>query len=153
MAQKYAEHGTWSAYKRHKRNGEDACAECQVAATEQRRQQRAREADRGALMSELSKGNASDVETVSQLVSYGQYSDVEVPVFEGELEAARWRLRRVRAALMVAGPRDVAPLAKSESEIVSQISKLSGHVNAEVKVSALDQLAAKRAERLSEATG
>ena len=154
MAQKLAPCGTWTAYKRHLRNKEEPCGECRQAATEQRREQSAREEGKDALTSELSKGNDADTEKVSQLVSYGQFEDVDVPVHEDPLEAARWRLRRVRAALLVAGPRDVAPLANAEQQIVAEIARINTAANPEQKkVSALDQLANKRAERLAKATG
>jgi hypothetical protein len=154
MARPLAECGTWAAYKRHLRKKEEVDEACAEAARVQRREQHAREDGRDALMSELAKGNEADTEKVSQLVSYGQFEDVAVPVHEDALESARWRLRRVRAAMLVAGPRDVAPLAKAEQEVVAEIARLSKPVGAEEKkVSALDQLANKRAERLAKATG
>lgn len=151
MPQKYAEHGTWTAYKRHMRNKDEPCQPCRDAATEQRRKQHQREDGTEAIVAELSKGSDADVEKVSQLVAYGQFEDVDVPVFEDPLEAARWRLKRVRAALLVSGPRDVAPLAKAEADVVAEISRLSSASKQEKKVSALDQLARKRADRKSEA--
>lgn len=151
--QKLAECGTWSAYRRHLRRGEEVDDACREASRAQRRKQRAREAGKAAVTAELSKGTDADIEKVSQLIAYGQFEDVDVPTFEDPLESARWRLRRVRAALLVAGPRDVAPLAKAEQEIVAELAVLVAPAESEKKVSALDQLAAKRAERLAEAAG
>lgn len=154
MAPKLAPCGTWTAYKRHMRNNEEVDDACREAARENDRAQKSRTATHEALTSELSKGNDADTEKVSQLVSYGQFEDVDVPVHEDPLEAARWRLRRVRAALLVAGPRDVAPLANAEQQIVAEISRINAAKAPEQKkVSALDQLANKRAERLAKATG
>lgn len=152
MTQKVAPCGTWSAYKRHLRNKEKPCEECAEAATKQRREQTERERDANALTSELSKGNDADVETVRHLVAYGVFEDVDVPTFEGQIEAARWRLRRVRAALLVAGPRDVAPLAKAEQEIVHEISRLAEPKESKKKVSKLDELAEKREARIAAAS-
>lgn len=153
MARKVAPCGTWTAYKRHLRNDEQPCEECVEASREYNREQRERESGANALNTELAKGNDADVETVRHLVAYGEFEDVEVPTFEGQLEAARWRLRRVRAALLVAGPRDVAPLAKAEQEIVHEISGLAQPKEQEKKVSKLDELADKRAARIAASAG
>lgn len=144
MGRRLAECGTWSAYKRHKRNGEEACEKCKEAARERSRAQRERVAQ--------VKIQGFDGETVpiSQIVAYGQSIVVDVPATESPLDAARWRLHRVRAALLVASPRDVAALAKAESECMEEVARLAAS-EGPAKESALDQLAARRAERFANA--
>lgn len=148
---KLAECGTWSAYRRHLRYGEPVDDACREAARAQRRAQRKRDAERKAANAQAVE--AASGESVKQLVGYGKTVDVEVPTHEDPLVSARWRLKRIRAALLVAGPRDVAPLAKAEQDAITEISRLSQPAEQPEKVSALDQIAAKRAERLAEAAG
>lgn len=149
MPAKKAECGTFSAYKRHKRNQEEPCEPCMEASRAYVKEQRARQAERNAANAEAL--NEADGNTVKQLVAYGEFTEITVPEFEDALESARWRLKRVRAAMLVAGPRDVAPLAKAESEAVADIARLAKPAKTEEKVSALDQLAEKRAQRIAAA--
>ena len=149
MATKKAECGTFTAYKRHKRNGETPCEPCMEASREYVRAQRERQAERNAVNAEALA--AAEGETVKQLVAYGEFTEVTVPSFEDALESARWRLRRVRAALLVAGPRDVAPLAKAEADAVADIARLVRPAKEQEKVSPLDQLAKRRADRIAKA--
>lgn len=146
MGRRLAECGTWSAYKRHKRNGEEPCEPCKQAASEQSRKQREK-ASRIQV-----QGYNGETVPVSQIVAYGQSLVIDVPAVEDPLEAARWRLHRVRAALLVASPRDVAALAKAEQDCMEEISKLVAK-NQPTKRSALDELAAKRASRLTGTEG
>ncbi|WP_298592758.1 hypothetical protein [uncultured Rothia sp.] len=83
------------------------------------------------------------------MVAYGATRDVVVPTHEDPLESARWRLCKARAALIVAGPRDVAALLNAEREAVADIERLTE--TAKPKVSALDELAALRRRRIEEA--
>lgn len=140
-------HGTRAGYMRHIRAKESACDACKRAEREYKAAARRERAERVS-----SVGLVGDTRTVSQFVAYGQTAEVEVPAFEGRLESARWRLSRVRAALLVAGPRDVAPLSKAEQECVAEIDSLVAS-SVPKKVSALDQLAEKRAKRLADASG
>ncbi|WP_315550239.1 hypothetical protein [Rothia mucilaginosa] len=86
---------------------------------------------------------------VEQMVAYGATREIPVPTHEDPLESARWRLYKARAALIVAGPRDVASLLNAEAEAVAEISRLTE--TARPKVSALDELAARRKRRIEEA--
>ena len=146
MPQKKAECGTFTAYKRHKRNHEEPCEPCAEASREYVRAQRARQAERNAANAEALASAEGD--TVSQIVAYGESVEITVPVHEDPLEAARWRLKRVRAALLVAGPRDVAPLIKAEADTMADIVRLTAAEKKVEKVSALDQLAERRAKRV-----
>lgn len=146
MGRRIAECGTWSAYKRHKRRGEEACDACKKAAVEQSRKQRERAAQIKI------QGFDGETVSVSQIVAYGQSIIVPVPATENPLESARWRLHRVRAALLVASPRDVASLSDAEAKCIAEVERLTAE-SSPAKESVLDQLANKRAERLANAAG
>ena len=88
-----------------------------------------------------------EAETIRQIVQYGRAEDLVVPTHEDPLEAARWRLARVRAAMLVAPPRDVAPLARAEADAVECIAALTAEDARPVSV--LDQLAQRRAARMA----
>lgn len=163
MPRKLAEHGTWAAYKRHKRANEQACAPCQEAAREHSRKQREKAAAaRAAFAPEnierievatqtrLDKKAPDGYTIVNQLVAYGHVQEVPVPTFEDAVESARWRLHRVRSALIVANPRDVAALAKAEQETIEELTRLTAAAKPEGE-SALDMLAKKRQERIEAA--
>ena len=103
--------GTHAAYKRHKRRKEPVDEACREAAAEHVRAQRAREAERAA-QNAAAVDEATAGGTVRQLVAYGEFEEVTVPEHEEPLESARWRLRRARAAILVAGPRDMPALLR-----------------------------------------
>jgi hypothetical protein len=86
---------------------------------------------------------------VEQVVAYGATREIPVPTHEDPLESARWRLYKARAALIVAGPRDVAALLNAEREAAADIERLTETANP--KVSSLDELAARRKRRIEEA--
>lgn len=151
MARELAPCGTHAAYKRHRRRGEEPCQECREAARDYTRKRREGDSTLHAAVARMAEQAGTDSQTVSQLVAYGQTAEVAVPTFEDPLEAARWRLRRVRAAMLVAPPRDVAPLARAEADAVAEIAQLTGKRTSQP--SALDQLAEKRARRLADAKG
>lgn len=130
--------GTRAAYRRHRRAGETPCEPCRLAAAEHNAAMRAKRSEREA-------------ETVRQVLAYGRADDVEVPTHEDPLQSARWRLARVRAAMLVAGPRDVAALAKAEADTVECIGVLTREDHQ--PVSALDQLAQRRAARMAGEAG
>lgn len=142
MGRRLAECGTWSAYKRHKRRGEEPCEPCKEAARKQSRSQRDR------LAQIKFQGYEGETVPISQILAYGQSMVVDIPATEDPLESARWRLHRVRAALQVASPRDVAALAKAEQEVMAEVERLTAQ-NQPKKRSALDELASRRASRVS----
>lgn len=150
--------GTTAAAKRHRRRGEAPCPECRAAeraASKAARDRKAAERPPEPVIS--GAGPAPVVRTigqggsvvVEQMVAYGATREIPVPTHEDPLESARWRLYKARAALIVAGPRDVASLLNAEAEAVAEISRLTE--TAKPKVSALDELAARRKRRIEEA--
>lgn len=150
--------GTTAAAKRHRRRGEAPCPECRAAeraASKAARDRKAAErppepvaGGRGSAPAVRAVGQSSSV-VVEQMVAYGATRDVVVPTHEDPLESARWRLYKARAALIVAGPRDVAALLNAEREAAADIERLTE--TAKPKVSALDELAARRKRRIEEA--
>ena len=146
--------GTTAAAKRHRRRGEPPCPECKAAeraaskaARDRKAAGRPPEAAVGApVVRTVGQGGSVVVE---QMVAYGATREIPVPTHEDPLESARWRLYKARAALIVAGPRDVASLLNAEAEAVAEISRLTE--TAKPKVSALDELAARRKRRIEEA--
>lgn len=80
---------------------------------------------------------------------------VEVPMSFDPIDSAKWRLAKVRGAMAISPPRDMAALAKREEEIITLLNELTGagekkeKKKVEKEMSPLDQLAARRAKRLS----
>ena len=157
-SRKLAPCGTTAAAKRHRRRGEDPCPECKAAeraASKAARDRKAAErplepvngAPDSAPVVRTVGQNGSVV--VEQMVAYGATREIPVPTHEDPLESARWRLYKARAALIVAGPRDVAALLNAEREAAADIERLTE--TAKPKVSALDELAARRKRRIEEA--
>lgn len=150
--------GTTAAAKRHRRRGEAPCPECKAAeraASKAARDRKAAERPPEPVVGAPAPapvvqtvGQGSSV-VVEQMVAYGATREIPVPTHEDPLESARWRLYKARAALIVAGPRDVASLLNAEAEAVAEISRLTE--TAKPKVSALDELAARRKRRIEEA--
>lgn len=146
--------GTTAAAKRHRRRGEAPCPECKAAeraaskaARDRKAAERPPESAVGAPVVRAVGQSGSVV--VEQMVAYGATREIPVPTHEDPLESARWRLYKARAALIVAGPRDVASLLNAEAEAVAEISRLTE--TAKPKASALDELAARRKRRIEEA--
>ena len=155
---KLAPCGTTAAAKRHRRHGEPPCPECKAAERAASKAARDRKAaERPARVAGQTAAGAPVARTVGQsgsvvveqMVAYGATREVPVPTHEDPLESARWRLYKARAALIVAGPRDVAALLNAEREAAADIERLSE--TAKPKVSALDELAARRKRRIEEA--
>ena len=85
--------------------------------------------------------------------SMAEAIETEPDVDEGidELEEARQNLRLVRAAMRNSSPRDMASLSKRREELAELIKRLEADqavANGE-KVSRIDQLANRRAQRLA----
>ena len=152
MARELAPCGTWAAYKRHLRKNEEVDEACRQAARDQKRNQREQQAADAASATEVAAQSAGEVQVVSHMVAYGKTAEIEVPVFATELEGAEWLLARTRAALIAASPKDVAPLSKAVQEAAAEVSRLSASQKPK-EVSALDQLAQRRAQRLAAAQG
>lgn len=150
--------GTTAAAKRHRRHGEAPCPECRAAERASSKAARDRKAaeqppepvagEAGPAPAVRAVGQSGSV-VVEQMVAYGASREISVPTHEDPLESARWRLYKARAALIVAGPRDVAALLNAEREAAADIERLTE--TAKPKVSALDELAARRKRRIEEA--
>lgn len=126
-----AECGTFTAYKRHVRRGERVDDLCAQAARDQKN-------DR------VEAARARSAEVVSLAI-------VAEPVVESvsELDEALENLRIVKAVMKDAPASAIAGLSKRREELVARVAKMQAASKPEV--SALDQLAARRAERLSRA--
>lgn len=151
MARPLAPCGTEAAYRRHRRAGE-SCEECMAAEAARKREKRAER--RSAADAEIT--GQPEFVVVEQKIRAGEEPRLlEVPSGEDPVEAARWRLAKVRASMVSSTPRDMAGLAKREEEIVELLGKLTGSSGAgkPEKRSALDELADRRAKRIAEATG
>lgn len=122
--------GTFTAYKRHKRNGEEVDEACAQAARDQRNDRTA------ARLGE-------DAERVREAVQAAP------PVAQVDaLAEALDNLRIVRAVLNAEGTpaNTVAALTKRRDELVDRIEKLQA-AQAPVEVSVIDELTAWRAGR------
>lgn len=149
--------GTHAAYVRHLRYGE-TCQECKDSERERAAMRRAakREAEMTVDTSEIFNEETGEV---SQIVRKGDAPiQVEVPMSFDPIDSAKWRLAKVRGAMAISSPRDMAALAKREEEIIALLNELTGageekkdkeKETKEKEMSPLDQLAARRAKRLS----
>lgn len=115
--------GTAAAYRRHLRNGEEACAECKAAVAKDKM---------GKLDGDRESRKVSALAPVPDVVD-----DVD------PLEDARENLRAVKAAMAEAVPREVSALSKRRQELVELIAELGG----KKEVSLGDQLAEVRRRR------
>jgi antitoxin (DNA-binding transcriptional repressor) of toxin-antitoxin stability system len=122
--------GTFTAYKRHKRNGEPVDEACAQAARDQK--------------------NARAEAKRDELAEVHRLAIVEAgPEPEGvdELAEARLNLSIVRAAMQAGVPTGLAALSKQYADLVALVKRLENQSRPEV--SALDQLAQRRADRLA----
>lgn len=122
--------GSFTAYKRHKRKGEPVDEACAQAARDQKNERADAKRDATAEVLRLAIADAP-------------------PEPEGvdELAEARLNLSIVRAAMQAGVPTGLAALSKQYADLVSLVKRLETQSNPEV--SALDQLAQRRAERLA----
>lgn len=133
MARPLAECGTFSAYKRHKRNGDEVDEACAEAARVQKN-------------SRVAAKRESAAEVVRLAI-------VDAPPLEpgiDELEEARFNLSIVKATMQAGAPTGMAALSKQYADLVALVKRLENLEKPEV--SALDQLAQRRAERLAAAS-
>ena len=130
MGRQLAECGTFTAYKRHKRNDEPVDEACAQAARDQK--------------------NARVDSKREALTAVVHLAIAEAPPVEpgiDELEEARLNLSIVRTTMIAGVPTGMAALSKQYAELVALVKRLEGAGKPEV--SALDQLANRRAERLA----
>lgn len=126
MARQLKPCGTSAAYRRHLRNGEEACGLCKEAVAREKMQRLDgdREARRVAVLAPVTDIPAAE------------------PEFD-QLADAKENLAIVKAALHDAVPREVSALSKRRQELVALIAELEGDQG----VSLADQLAAIRARK------
>lgn len=136
MARPLAPCGTFSAYKRHKRNGEAVDDECRRAAEETATERR--EVSRGA-------ANAA-VRSAIPLVAPTSPARARID----ELAEAHATLDWIKAQMDAGVAQGAASLAKQRMEIVALIKRLE-ETSKPAEVSALDQLAQRRKDRLANA--
>ena len=130
MARPLAECGTFTAYKRHKRNGEPVDEACAQAARDQK--------------------NVRAVAKRAETAEVVHLAIIEAePVVEqiDELFEARYNLSMVKATMEAGVPTGMAALSKQYADLVALVKRLENQSKPEV--SALDQLAQRRAERLA----
>ena len=130
MARPLAECGTFTAYKRHKRNGEPVDLACAQAAREQR--------------SDRVQAQRSEVAEIVKLAIVDAPAEAEGI---DELAEARENLRIVKATMQAGVPTGMAALSKQYADLVALVRRLENQ--SKPGVSALDQLAQRRQERLA----
>jgi len=125
-----AECGTFTAYKRHKRNGESVDERCAAAAREQKnaRVQERRDA-------------------VAERIQLAVATAVPEKAPVDELDKLRWNLGILEATMAAGVPNGMAALSKQHAELVAAIVRLEAASKPEV--SALDQLAQRRSARIA----
>ena len=122
--------GTFTAYKRHKRNDEPVDEACAQAARDQKNVRVDAKRDELAEVHRLAIADAPPE-----------------PERVDELAEARLNLSIVRAAMQAGVPTGLAALSKQYADLVALVKRLEAQSNPEV--SALDQLAQRRADRLA----
>lgn len=125
--------GTFAAYRRHLRSGEEPCDPCRGAAREQRQQRR----------------KPASVAPVVEFVPTPPTPDAPEPEGIDELEKLRWNLRVTEAAMDAGVSSGLAALAKHHAELVRAIRALE--LATEPRESKIDELARRRAERIAAA--
>jgi hypothetical protein len=132
-----AECGTLAGYHAHRRRQEDACGPCRGAMAEDKREKRLDAKARAA------SSMAEAIET-----------EPEVEPGLDPLELARWNARLVKAAMRNASPRDMAANSKRLEELGDLIARLEAERDqTQKKVSPLDEIAKRRAQRLNQTAG
>jgi len=132
--------GTVAAYRRHLRNKETACAACLRAV-----------ADEKQVKSDRRRADQA-LEVRAALAAVPAFEKFSVPgVGISELDEAYDTLNWIKAQMDSGVAQGAAALAKQRIDLVSHIRRLESA--ASPKESALDEIARKRAERLSAASG
>jgi hypothetical protein len=128
MVRPLAECGSFTAYKRHKRNGEPVDEACAQAARDQKN---------------VRVSAARD--EVSNVVRLAIVNAPAVADSIDELDKARWNLRIVEATMEAGVPTGMAALSKQHADLVALIRRLEAAASPEV--TALDRFAQRIAER------
>lgn len=138
-----AECGTVAKYHAHYREAKESggkveCGPCLSALADSKKRERHRK-------------RQQEAENMSEAI--GMEPDVEPGL--DELADCRENLKLVRALMNIAtSPRDMAGLSKQRADLVERIVRLEAERDdSKKKVSPLDEIAKRRAQRLNEATG
>lgn len=125
-----AECGTFTAYKRHKRNGEPVDEACAAAARDQKNERM-----------QVKRDETTEVVRLAIADAVPEVAPVD------PLAKLRWNLAILEATMTAGVPNGMAALSKQHAELVDAISRLE---NADKPgVSALDQLAQRREARIA----
>lgn len=160
-ARKLKPHGTYAAFMRHKRAGEEPCPACREASRknaaayrerkraegEKRTRRNVKKEQAARLTVEPVKQTGGETVRVRQTVAYGQSIEVEVPVLSEPGEIYDELLLRARASLQVAVARDVPGLISAAVNVVTEKAKLADGQPAQARPSLVDELARVRAAR------
>lgn len=158
MARKLKPHGTYAAFMRHKRAGEEPCPACREASRknaaayrerkraegEKRTIQNVRRRQAEGITVEPVKHTGGETVRVRQTVAYGQAIEVEVPVLSEPGEIFDELLLRARASLQVAVARDVPGLISAAVNVVTEKAKLADSQPDDNRPSLVDELARMR---------
>ena len=159
-ARKLKPHGTYAAFVRHKRAGEEPCPACREASRknaaayrdrkraegERKTRRNVKQQQAARLTVETVKQTGGETVRVRQTVAYGQSIEVEVPVLSEPGEIFDELLLRARASLQVAVARDVPGLISAAVNVVTEKAKLAEAKPAE-RGSLIDELAKAREAR------
>lgn len=160
-ARKLKPHGTYAAFMRHKRAGEEPCPACREASRknaaayrDRKRAEGERKTRRNVKKEQAARLTVEPVKQtdgatvrVRQTVAYGQSIEVEVPVLSEPGEIYDELLLRARASLQVAVARDVPGLISAAVNVVTEKAKLADVQPTQARPSLVDELARVRAER------
>nr|DAV51080.1 MAG TPA: hypothetical protein [Caudoviricetes sp.] len=161
MARNLKPHGTYAAFMRHKRAGEEPCPACREASRknaavyrerkraedEKKTRRNVKKEQEARLTVEPVKHTGGETVRVRQTVAYGQSIEVEVPALSEPSEIYDELLLRARASLQVAVARDVPGLISAAVNVVTEKAKLADGQPANSRPSLVDELARVRAAR------
>lgn len=133
MARPLAPCGSFTAYKRHKRNDEPVDEACAQAARDQKNDRKAKADGERAAAVRAHLAAVPDVDGTTRAID--------------ELDEAYDTLEWIKAQMDSGVTQGAAALAKQRMEIVGLIKRLENVSKPEV--SALDEIARKRAERIA----
>jgi hypothetical protein len=135
MARELKPCGTFAAYARHLRKKEEPCDACKQAARDQKNVRADATRSESAAVVSLAIAAAPPAPPAAEEIS--------------ELDDALENLRIVKAVMDEAPANAIGGLSKRREELVARIARLQ--TANKPKVSALDQLAQRRADRLAAA--
>lgn len=130
MARMPAPCGTFTAYKRHKRNGDAIDSACAQAARDQ-----------------VNVRNQDKRDIANEVVRLAIVDAPPDPESLDELEELRWNLTILKATMNAGVASGMAALSKQHADLVAAITRLEAADKPGVSV--LDQIAQRRADRIA----